>query len=444
MRTIQLPVDVKFIINKLEEAGFEAFAVGGCVRDCLLGMVPKDWDITTSAKPEEVKAVFGHTIDTGIKHGTVTVMRSGTGYEITTYRVDGEYEDGRHPKQVSYTASLTEDLKRRDFTINAMAYNDERGLVDCFGGEEDLKAGIIRAVGEPGERFEEDALRMLRAVRFAASLDFEIEEKTKEAVKALSGNLSKVSAERIQAELVKTLSSAHPEKFLLAHELGLTKVFLPEFDRMMETAQNNPNHRYTVGMHTIECLKYIDANKDLRLTMLFHDMGKPGCHTTDEEGIDHFHGHPAVSASIADEVLKRLKFDNHTIDKVCRLCRYHDLRIEPNRKAMRRAMANIGEDLFPDFFAVQHADVLGQSDFHRKEKLAWIEDNKRDYEQILRDKECISLKDLAVSGKDLIEAGIAPGKEVGEILNRMLNEVIEHPENNEKSALFELCLPKMP
>ena len=174
---IQLPVNVKNIINKLEEAGFEAFAVGGCVRDCLLGMVPKDWDITTSAKPEEVKAVFGHTIDTGIKHGTVTVMRSGTGYEITTYRVDGEYEDGRHPKQVSYTASLTEDLKRRDFTINAMAYNDERGLVDCFGGEEDLKAGIIRAVGEPGERFEEDALRMLRAVRFAASLDFEIEKK---------------------------------------------------------------------------------------------------------------------------------------------------------------------------------------------------------------------------------------------------------------------------
>jgi tRNA nucleotidyltransferase (CCA-adding enzyme) len=441
---IQLPVDVKYIINQLQEAGFEAFAVGGCVRDCLFGCVPKDWDITTSAKPEEVKAVFGHTIDTGIKHGTVTVMRSHVGYEITTYRVDGEYEDGRHPKQVSFTASLTEDLRRRDFTINAMAYNDEQGLVDCFGGEEDLKAGIIRAVGEPKERFEEDALRMLRAVRFAAALDFEIEEKTKAAVAELAGNLSKVSAERIQAELVKTLTSEHPEKFLLAYELGLTKVFLPEFDRMMETPQNNPNHCYTVGMHTIECLKETPRDKDLRLTMLFHDMGKPECRSTDEEGIDHFHGHPAISAERAGEVLRRLKFDNHTIDKVCRLCKCHDLRIEPNRKAMRRAMANIGEDLFPDFFAVQRADVLAQSDYHREDKLNQIAENTRDYEQILADKECISLKDLAVSGKDLIEAGVTPGKEVGEILNRMLNEVIEHPENNEKSALFELCLPKIP
>ena len=439
---IVLPEDVKKIIGMIQKAGFEAYAVGGCVRDCLLNKVPNDWDITTSALPEEVKGLFSHTFDTGIKHGTVTVLLHHVGYEVTTYRIDGEYEDGRHPKEVSFTRSLKEDLLRRDFTINAMAYNDTDGLIDLFGGQQDLKDGIIRCVGNAEDRFGEDALRMLRAVRFSAQLDFEIEEETLKAVKKLSGNLEKVSEERIQTELVKTITSDHPGKIRTAHECGLTKVFLPEFDVCMETAQNNPNHLYTVGEHSVRSMERIPAKKELRLTMLLHDIGKPALKTTDEEGIDHFHGHPAKSAEMAREILRRLKFDNQTVDKVSRLCACHDVRIEPGKKYLRRAMNRLGGDLFPDFFLVQRADVCAQSDWKRKEKLAQIARNEADYKEITDAGECFSLKDLAVNGKDLIDAGIKPGKEIGEILEKMLNLVLEDPENNEKSRLFELCLPK--
>ena len=439
---IRLPEDVKKIINRLQEAGFEAYAVGGCVRDSLLGKVPNDWDITTSATPLEVKGLFSRTFDTGIKHGTITVLLHHVGYEVTTYRIDGEYEDGRHPKEVTFTRSLAEDLLRRDFTINAMAYNEKDGLQDLFGGQQDLSNRIIRCVGNATDRFTEDALRMLRAVRFSAQLGFEIEKDTLAAMKALAGNLQMVSAERIQTELVKMLTSAHPEQIRVAYECGLTKVFLPEFDEMMLCEQNNPNHCYSVGEHTIHSIMEIVPEKELRLTMLLHDIAKPRLKTTDKEGIDHFHGHPKLSAEMADEILKRLKFDNHTIDVVSRLCACHDMRIEPQRKSMRFALNKIGDDIFPAFFEVQRADVLAQSDYKREEKLAWIAQNMADYQEILDAKECFSLRDLAVSGKDLIDAGIKPGKEIGEILNLMLEVVLEEPENNEKSRLFELCLPK--
>ena len=439
---IRLPEDVKKIINRLQEAGFEAYAVGGCVRDSLLGKVPNDWDITTSATPLEVKGLFSRTFDTGIKHGTITVLLHHVGYEVTTYRIDGEYEDGRHPKEVTFTRSLAEDLLRRDFTINAMAYNEKDGLQDLFGGQQDLSNRIIRCVGNATDRFTEDALRMLRAVRFSAQLGFEIEKDTLAAMKALAGNLQMVSAERIQTELVKMLTSAHPEQIRVAYECGLTKVFLPEFDEMMLCEQNNPNHCYSVGEHTIHSLMEIAPEKELRLAMLFHDIAKPRLKTTDKEGIDHFHGHPKLSAEMADEILKRLKFDNHTIDVVSRLCACHDMRIEPQRKSMRFALNKIGDDIFPAFFEVQRADVLAQSDYKREEKLAWIAQNMADYQEILDAKECFSIRDLAVSGKDLIDAGIKPGKEIGEILNLMLEVVLEEPENNEKSRLFELCLPK--
>ena len=439
---IRLPEDVKKIINRLQEAGFEAYAVGGCVRDSLLGKVPNDWDITTSATPLEVKGLFSRTFDTGIKHGTITVLLHHVGYEVTTYRIDGEYEDGRHPKEVTFTRSLAEDLLRRDFTINAMAYNEKDGLQDLFGGQQDLSNRIIRCVGNATDRFTEDALRMLRAVRFSAQLGFEIEKDTLAAMKALAGNLQMVSAERIQTELVKMLTSAHPEQIRVAYECGLTKVFLPEFDEMMLCEQNNPNHCYSVGEHTIHSLMEIAPEKELRLAMLFHDIAKPRLKKTDKEGIDHFHGHPKLSAEMADEILKRLKFDNHTIDVVSRLCACHDMRIEPQRKSMRFALNKIGDDIFPAFFEVQRADVLAQSDYKREEKLAWIAQNMADYQEILDAKECFSIRDLAVSGKDLIDAGIKPGKEIGEILNLMLEVVLEEPENNEKSRLFELCLPK--
>ena len=272
---IDLPEHVQAIIGKLEEAGYEAYAVGGCVRDSLIGRIPGDWDITTSAKPGEVKALFARTVDTGIQHGTVTVLMDKMGYEVTTYRVDGEYEDGRHPREVEFTASLLEDLKRRDFTINAMAYNDRCGIVDIFGGRQDLKDKIIRCVGDAMERFSEDALRILRAVRFSAQLGCTIAESTRQAVSSLAGNLKHISAERIQAELVKLLLSDNPQYLKDAWELGITAVILPEFDAIMKQEQNTPHHCFTVGGHTLKAMELVKPDKVLRLTMLFHDMGKP-------------------------------------------------------------------------------------------------------------------------------------------------------------------------
>ncbi len=304
------------IINNLQLHGYEAFAVGGCVRDSILARRPEDWDITTSAKPEEIKRLFRRTVDTGIEHGTVTVIIGKDSYEVTTYRVDGAYEDGRHPKEVRFTSRLEEDLQRRDFTINAMAYNDDVRLVDVFGGMKDLNHHLIRCVGDPRERFSEDALRILRAVRFSAQLNFPIEPDTAEAIKELAPTLEKISAERIQAELVKLLVSPHPERIRDAYELGITKVILPEWDAMAGVEQNTPHHRYDVAEHTIRAMKYVKRDKILRLTMLFHDMGKPSTKTTDENGRDHFKGHALVSEEIARKVLRRLKFDNETVKTV--------------------------------------------------------------------------------------------------------------------------------
>lgn len=434
---IQLPEKVKCIIDTLMEAGYEAYAVGGCIRDSVLGRIPGDWDITTSAKPSEVKGLFKKTIDTGILHGTVTVMVSGEGFEITTYRLDGEYEDGRHPKEVVFTASLLEDLKRRDFTINAMAYNEKDGLVDAFCGMEDLQRKLIRCVGNPKERFEEDALRMMRAVRFAAQLGFSIDTATKEAVARMAGNLVKVSAERIQVELVKLLVSEHPEKFLAFYETGLTGVFLPEFDRMMETPQNNAHHCYNVGEHTIEAVKNSPADKIIRLTLLLHDVAKPVCKSTDTEGIYHFYGHPAKSAEMAKEILRRLKFDNDTIRRVTALIAAHDDMPPLEPKAIRRAVYRTGLEQYPALFAVKRADTMGKNQYKREEKLAYIAGYEKLYEEIMEKKQCLTLKELAVTGKDLIDAGMKPGKEIGEALKSMLEHVLEYPEDNQKEILMK-------
>lgn len=434
---IRLPVQVAEIIHTLQRAGFEAYAVGGCVRDSILGRKPDDWDITTSAKPEQVKSLFARTIDTGIKHGTVTVLKDRTGYEVTTYRIDGEYEDGRHPKDVVFTASLKEDLKRRDFTINAMAYNEEDGLVDIFDGVGDIERGIIRCVGEPKERFTEDALRMMRAVRFSAQLGYEIEEKTQGAISQLAGTLEKISAERIQVELVKLLVSAHPERIRTCYELGLTAVFFPEFDRMMETQQNNPHHCYSVGEHTIHSLMNIRADRCLRLTMLLHDSGKPGTKTTDENMVDHFHGHVELGEQIARTVLRRLKFDNDTISRVARLVRVHDVRIAPGAKYMRRALNRIGEDLFPELFEVKEADMKAQSLYQRREKEEELALMRRFYEESRAAGDCVSLKTLAVNGSDLIAAGARPGKELGGVLKALLDCVIEDPSCNTREFLLK-------
>ncbi len=434
---IALPEKVSFIINTLMQAGYEAYAVGGCVRDVMLNRTPMDWDITTSAKPQEVKQLFGHTIDTGILHGTVTVMLEQEGFEVTTYRIDGEYEDARHPKEVSFTSDLLEDLKRRDFTINAMAYNDTQGLVDAFDGVGDLKRGIIRCVGRATERFSEDALRMLRAVRFSAQLGFGLEAETKAAIVELAPNIAKVSAERIQMELVKLLTSNHPEEIRTAYETGLTAVFLPEFDRMMETAQNNPHHCYSVGEHTLMALQGVEADKVLRLTMLLHDVAKPVCHTTDENGIDHFYGHPQKGSEMARTILRRLKFDNDTTDRVSALVRWHDDNPELSPRSIRRAISRIGMERYPALFAVKRADTLAQSMYRREEKLKYLHDYEMLYQEVMEKQQCLTIKQLAVTGSDLIEAGMQPGKEIGSVLKKLLELVLEDPDLNTKEKLLE-------
>lgn len=438
--TIQLPEDVKKIIEIIEKAGYEAYAVGGCVRDSLLLRNPNDWDITTSAKPEKVKELFKKTIDTGIEHGTVTVMMHHVGYEVTTYRIDGEYEDARHPKNVTFTSNLIEDLKRRDFTINAMAYNDRSGIVDAFDGISDLEKGIIRAVGNPRERFDEDALRMMRAVRFSAQLGYSIEEDTKKAIQELSINLQKISAERIQVELVKLVSSDHPEKMRDLYETGITAVILPEFDKAMVTAQNNPHHCYTVGEHIIQSMAASDADKNIRLAMLYHDIGKPACLTTDEKGIDHFYGHPEVSGQICKASLRKLKFDNDTIHTVVQLVTHHDYQILPEKKYVRRAMNRIGKDIFPLLLKVKQADLHAQSTYQREEKQEKLDEICALYKEIVQENECVDLKGLAVTGSDLIAWGMKPGRELGEMLSQLLAIVIDDPGKNQKEALKEIFL----
>lgn len=434
---IELPRKVVLIIKNLQRHGYDAYAVGGCVRDSILNRKPEDWDITTSAKPEQVKRIFRRTVDTGIEHGTVTVLIGKDGFEVTTYRVDGLYEDGRHPKEVTFTRRLEEDLKRRDFTINAMAYNDDERLVDAFGGMRDLNYHLIRCVGDPKERFSEDALRILRAVRFSAQLAFPIEPETAEAIKSLAPNLEKISAERIQAELVKLLVSDHPERIQDACELGITKVVLPEWDDMVGVKQNTPHHKYDVAAHTVHALQNVKNDKVLRLTMLFHDMGKPVMKTTDENGRDHFKGHAIASEQIAKTVMKRLKFDNDTIRKVTKLVAYHDYRMEPTGANVRRAMHEIGVELFPYYLAVRLADTKAQSSYERRGKLENIIQIRELYRNALRNKECVTLKDLAVTGTDLINLGIAPGKELGTLLNELLDMVIEDPAWNQKGKLCD-------
>ena len=433
---IEVPEKVQMIIRALQEHGYDAYAVGGCVRDSLLRRSPADWDITTSARPMEVKSIFRRTVDTGLQHGTVTVLVEKEGFEVTTYRIDGEYEDSRHPKEVIFTGNLEEDLKRRDFTINAMAYNDKTGLVDVFGGIRDLEGKIVRCVGNPEERFTEDALRILRAVRFSAQLGFSIEGDTAHWAKKLAPTLRRISAERIQTELVKLLVSAHPECLRTAWELGITQIVLPEFDEMMATEQKNPHHFGSVGEHTLKALAYTEADKVQRLAVLFHDMGKPLMKTTDQNGIDHFHGHPKVSAELAGKILRRLRFDNDTIRKVTELVYWHECPWECTPKSIRKVLSKMTPELFPVLLKIRRADVMAQSDYCREEKLGRRAESLRLYEEILEKEECISVKMLAVSGKDLIAAGMKPGKEIGETLNGFLELVLEEPEKNTKEYLL--------
>jgi tRNA nucleotidyltransferase (CCA-adding enzyme) len=437
---INMPCKVTQIIQQLEAAGFEAYSVGGCIRDTLLGTPPADWDITTSAPPQEVKKIFPHTIDTGLQHGTVTILIDKECFEVTTYRIDGEYEDSRHPKEVTFTPNLSEDLKRRDFTINAMAYNEKSGLIDLYGGIADLNNKTIRCVGDAKTRFTEDALRILRALRFSAQLGFTIEPSTQNAMEALAPTLKKISPERIQTELVKLLTSPHPDYIRQAYHMGITSIILPELDTAFATPQNNPHHQYNVGEHLVHATTHVPNTKALRLAALLHDIAKPQTRTTDENGIDHFHGdrniggntcdHATLSAKMSVDILKRLKFDNNTIKEVRTYILYHDTEILPTEKAVRRAINKIGPDYFPGVLAIKLADTLAQSNYKREEKLDRLKKLEAIYKEIQEKHQCTSLKDLQITGTDLINLGIPKGKTIGLVLNELLEDVIDNPEHN--------------
>lgn len=434
---VQIPGHVEELLDTLTKNGFEAYAVGGCVRDAILGRRPEDWDITTSALPMQIKGLFRRTVDTGIKHGTVTVLIDNIGYEVTTYRIDGDYEDYRHPKNVEFTASLAEDLKRRDFTINSMAYNPETGLVDLFGGLRDLENRVIKCVGNPEQRFSEDALRTLRAIRFCAQLNFTIEKRTKDAIAKMAPLIANISKERIQVELDKILVSMNPDEIKMAYETGITSYILPEFDLMMKTRQNSPYHKYSVGEHTLVVLKNVRADHYLRWAALLHDIGKPLVRTTDESGRDHFKGHGKKGTELAREILKRLRMDNRTIGIVTRLVEYHDYKIEKNESSVRRGIARVGEETFPYFIELCYADLSGKSEYAIQKNFDLLEYIKETYKRIIEEGNCITLSDLAVKGDDLIGMGLLPGKRIGEILNELLEMVLENPSLNDKNYLLD-------
>lgn len=441
---MNIPKPVKMIIGILEQNGYEAFAVGGCVRDTILGREPQDWDITTSALPHQVKEIFHRTIDTGIQHGTVTVMLQRVGYEVTTYRIDGEYNDSRHPDSVEFTADLIEDLKRRDFTINAMAYNPTVGLVDAFDGMGDIERKMIKCVGQAKERFTEDALRILRAVRFSAQLGFDIETQTMEAIRELAPTLEHISAERIHVELEKLIMSDHPDKLITAYETGITKVIFPEFDRMMECPQNTPYHMYNVGEHTIKVMENVPPTKEMRWAALLHDVGKPDAITYDKKDPSrmHFYGHANIGAQMVSPILRRLKLDNKTIKLVTRLVECHDDR--PVSKGMepfnvRKSVHKIGKDIYGQYLQLVYADFQGKSPYGKEKGYDGYLYEKEQYQYIVEHDICTSKAELDISGKDLIAAGCDTGSIIGDILKELLNRVLEEPELNQKEILMDIA-----
>ena len=435
--TLAVSDGAKAIIERLQLAGFEAYIVGGAVRDLVMGKTPHDYDITTSAKPAEIKSVFKRTIDTGIAHGTVTVVENGVGYEVTTFRTESGYADSRHPDSIDFVANIEEDLTRRDFTINAMCYNDLSGIIDRHGGQEDLKARLIRTVGNPERRFTEDALRMLRAVRFSAVLGFEIEEETANAIKKCAALIRKVSSERILGELNKILLSANPIYIGKLRELGLMHYILPELDVCFDTPQKNKYHIYDVGNHILHATAETKRDLILRWAALLHDIGKPICMSTDSNGIIHFYGHHKESASLASNVLRRLKMDNDSQRDIIALIENHDVRIEPTPPAVKRMLAKVGDKLFLKLLSLQISDNRAKNEKYLTDKLNRIEAVRKVYENVLAEGQPYMLSDLVVNGRDLIKLGFKAGREIGDTLKILLGEVLISPELNTREHLLK-------
>lgn len=433
---MDMPKNVDIAINLLQSAGFEAYAVGGCVRDSLLGKTPNDWDITTSAKPEDMKSVFVNfrCIDTGIKHGTVTVVIDGEPLEITTFRLDGEYEDNRHPKSVTFTSNLGADLGRRDFTVNAMAYSKMTGTVDLFGGQNDLKNGIIRCVGDPDRRFNEDALRILRALRFASALDFEIEEKTAQSLLKNRALLGNISEERIAKELLKLVCGKGAKRILTDFAPVLFEI-LPELQPMYKNSHDNPHHCYDIYEHTLIAVESIDPEPTLRFAMLLHDCGKPAVKKFDENGVAHFYGHQRISAEISAQILARLKVSNKFRDEILFLVSNHDRwELYENTEKMPRYLSKFGLDGVLNLLKVMRADVLAQSPEYRY-RIDQIADAEEIAKNLAAQKPCLSLSELQINGRTLMDIGIPQGRKLGAVLAQLLDEVIDGVTKNTQEAL---------
>lgn len=439
--TLKLPNNVDKILNMLNNAGYEAFAVGGCVRDAMLGIEPNDWDITTSAQPAEIKEVFSsyRTIDIGEAHGTIGVLIDDVVYEITTYRIDGDYADKRHPDSVSFAKTIEEDLSRRDFTVNAMAYNNEKGIVDPFNGQADLKYKALRCVGDPDTRFNEDALRILRGLRFASVYNFGIESKTAASIIRNRLLLNDISEERIASEFNKLLCGDNV-KYILSRYKDVFSVFFPEIVSTFDFAQNTPHHNKTVWRHITASVSFIEPDELLRLVMFLHDIGKPLALRTDSKGIDHFKGHNHFGAVLAKNALERLKYPRKTIDDVCVLIEYHDVRFNEDKRKIKHVLNIIGKENFERLLKIQLADIKAQSMYKRESKLRDHELAKQAFREITDNNECYSLQSLAINGSDLIHLGITDGKSIGFILDNLLDEVINETLENDNVTLKKQAL----
>ena len=439
MDKIIVPEKVSKLLNMLQKNGNDSYVVGGCLRDYIIGRRPEDWDIATDAPPETVRRLFEKTLESGLKHGTITVLIDGERFEVTTFRTDGIYEDNRRPKDVTFSTSILEDLSRRDFTMNAMAYSPKTGLIDPFNGRKDIANRIIRTVGNADTRFKEDALRMLRAIRFSSQLDFSIQQETLKSLCQNNNLICNISKERIREELSKILISENPMKFSLLSTTGLLDFFIPEFENCYHTFQNNPYHLYNVAEHSLHSVKKIRDVIFLRWTMLLHDIGKPLMKATGEDGLDHFIGHPEKSSQLSVIILKRLRFDKKTIEKIRRLILFHDVKIEANYSDVRRTVKLVGDDIFKNLIEVKIADRQAQNTEIVEKEIQDLKEIKNIYQSIKKENHCYNLKDLNINGNDLLVLGYPKGKVIGQTLGKLLEMVIEDQHINNKSSLKEIA-----
>lgn len=441
---ITLPAPVAQALERLETAGFEAYVVGGCTRDALLGHAPEDWDITTSALPEETLGVFRdcRTIEIGRQHGTISVLLGGMQLEITTYRIDGDYKDSRHPDEVRFTRSLEEDLARRDFTMNAIAYSPSGGPVDVFGGAEDIRDRTIRCVGDPETRFTEDALRILRALRFSSVLGFPLAPETDAAVHALKGRIAYVAVERVAVELFKLLCGDDVFRVLTDYR-DVLAVVLPELTPCFDFEQHNPHHCYDVYTHTAKSVEAVDPVPELRLAMLLHDLGKPETFFFDEEQVGHFYGHGKVGARLAETIVRRLKLSSKQQKEIVTLVEYHDYPLDPDRKILLRRLRKFGEETLRHLIAVQRADAAAQTPALAGERLDNLRKIEGVLEELIKEKPAVRITDLAVSGEDLKSLGMRAGPAVGDLLEELLQQVMEGSVPNERDALLTLAAERI-